>query len=99
MLTYEKILIIRAAKNTIGVLMLLHILDHPASASEIACLLGLSRRTAREHLHSLEQLGLVIRLSQNSGYTLTDHARQLQIFDVAKLKAKFGVPPSSPAAE
>jgi DNA-binding MarR family transcriptional regulator len=99
MLTYEQVLFMRATKNTIGTLLLPHILDHPAQASEVARLLGVSHRTAREQLQSLEQLGLVIRLSCRSGYTLTDYARQLQIFDVPKLKAKFGIPPSSPAAE
>lgn len=95
MLTHEQIQFFRATKNTIGTLLLLHILDHPAPASEVACLLGLSSRTAREHLHSLEQLGLVIRPSHHSGYTLTDYARQLQIFNVSKFKARFGIDPPS----
>jgi Mn-dependent DtxR family transcriptional regulator len=96
MLTYEQVIFIRTTKNTMGTLLLLHILDRPAPASEVARILGVCHRTAREQLHSLVQLGLVNRLSYHSGYTLTDYARRLRIFDIPTLKARFGI---SPAAE
>jgi biotin operon repressor len=81
MLTHEQIKFLRATKNSIVTLLLLHLLDRPTGETELACFLGCSTRTARQQLASLEKLGFAFRLSRYSGYTLTDYARHLKLFD------------------
>jgi DNA-binding IclR family transcriptional regulator len=77
MLTPELIRYLRSIRKTAILLILLHILDRPTGETEVARILDISVRSAREMLYSLEQLGLVARTARLNGYHLTPEALQL----------------------
>jgi uncharacterized Zn ribbon protein/biotin operon repressor len=77
----EQLNIIRQIRKTIMILVAMYILGKPTGETEIGRVLDISGKSAREQLDSLERLGYVVRNGRKTGFTLTEEALCLGIFD------------------
>lgn len=66
----------------LALLFLLHRLDRPATAQELARLCGISPHTALRHLHKLQDFALVEHLGHHQGFVLQERAREILFSEI-----------------
>ena len=71
----EQIRYLRLLKKAAAVFLLFWFLDQPLQVIDVAQLLEIDRRTARNHVRSLISLSLITRSSLAEGFILTDEGR------------------------
>jgi hypothetical protein len=80
-MTPEQVKFLRQHRKTMPLLVALHILEGPTGETEIARILEISCRSARDLLDSLERLGLAVRTGRYSSFVLSQEALDLKFLD------------------